>query len=409
VDLVYPSRRRSLPRRRLVPEPFAAKVPEVTLWFWIIKILTTAGGEATSDSLRVLGNVKGGGIEVGLFLLGVVLQFRTRRYTAIPYWFLAYAIAVFGTGVSDFLHLDVGIPYSGTTALWAVILAAIFLVWYASERTLSIHSIVTTRRELFYWATVFATFALGTALGDFTATALGLGYLASGILFAVVILVPAVAWRWFGMNAVAAFWFAYVVTRPLGASFADYFSKPHSLSGMNLGDAQTAAVITAAMVVLVGYLAVVRTDIQPSPDGGAAGDRRLLASSAGSVTGRAEPRDRPIPGTVTPAAPERRHLGGWPQAAPTVGRPGEPHLGAAAYDEQPGEPASEATWRLSERAQGRLGSLTHQGASGDPKLVYFDRTCAGCGYRQLTRLHDGVYLCDTCGGTRTAGTSGFER
>lgn len=144
---------------------------------------------------------------------------------------MAFAIAIFGTGVSDFLHLDVGIPYAGTTLLWAVILAAIFWLWQRSEGTLSIHSITTQRREAFYWATVFATFALGTALGDFTATSLHLGYLASGILFGVVILLPALAWWKFGLNSIAAFWMSYVVTRPLGASFADYISKPTTSAG----------------------------------------------------------------------------------------------------------------------------------------------------------------------------------
>ena len=156
----------------------------------------------------------------------------TRRYRAFAYWFFAYAIAIFGTGVSDFLHLDVGIPYAGTTLLWAVVLAAIFWIWHSREGTLSIHSITTQRREAFYWATVFATFALGTALGDFTATSLGLGYLGSGVLFAVVILVPALAWWRLGLNSIAAFWMAYVVTRPLGASIADYISKPTRPAGL---------------------------------------------------------------------------------------------------------------------------------------------------------------------------------
>jgi uncharacterized membrane-anchored protein len=248
--------------RAFFPVPTAAKVPEVIALFWIAKILTTAGGEATSDYLKTWGNIGGGGTEVILFAVGLVLQFATRRYRAVAYWFLAYAIAIFGTGVSDFLHLDVHIPYAGTTVLWAVVLAAIFLVWYRMEGTLSIHSITTQRRESFYWATVFATFALGTALGDFTATALGLGYLASGILFAVVILIPAVAWWRFNLNAIVAFWCAYVVTRPLGASFADYISKPPSLSGIGFGDGPTALVFTIAVAALVLYLAFVRPDIQ---------------------------------------------------------------------------------------------------------------------------------------------------
>ena len=257
---------------RIFPAPVAAKVPEVIFLFWVVKILTTAGGEATSDYLKTFGNIKGGGIEVVLFAAGLVLQFGTRRYRAFAYWFLAYAIAIFGTGVSDFLHLDVRIPYAGTTLLWAVILAAIFWLWQRSEGTLSIHSITTQRRESFYWATVFATFALGTALGDFTATSLHLGYLASGILFGVVILLPALAWWQFGLNSIAAFWMSYVVTRPLGASFADYISKPQNISGINFGDGPTAIVFAIAVFVLVSYLAVARPDIQrplttPAPRG----------------------------------------------------------------------------------------------------------------------------------------------
>jgi uncharacterized membrane-anchored protein len=237
-------------------------VPKIIFWFWVVKILTTAGGEATSDYLKTWGNIRGGGTEVALFVIGLVLQFATRRYRAFSYWFLAYAIAIFGTGVSDFLHLDVDIPYAGTTLLWAVILAVIFVIWYRSEGTLSIHSITTQRRESFYWATVFATFALGTALGDFTATSLNLGYLSSGILFGVVILIPALAWWRLDLDSIVAFWCAYVVTRPLGASFADYISKSPRISGIGFGDGPTAAVFAAAVAVLVTYLAIARPDIQ---------------------------------------------------------------------------------------------------------------------------------------------------
>ena len=250
--------------RGFFPEPVAAKVPEIIFLFWVIKILTTAGGEATSDYLALdLGSrLEAGCIEAGVFLVAVVWQFRTRRYVAAAYWALAYSIAIFGTGVADAMHLFIGIPYAGTTVLWAVVLAFIFWLWYRSERTLSIHSIYTRRRETFYWAVVFATFAEGTALGDFTAYSLHLGYLASGIMFFFIILIPAVAWWRFGLNSVVAFWFAYVVTRPLGASFADYFSKPHSLSGANYGDATVALITTIIVAVLVGYLSVTRRDIQ---------------------------------------------------------------------------------------------------------------------------------------------------
>lgn len=270
---------------RIFRAPLAAKVPEVILTFWVVKI-TTAGGEATSDYLRIYGNIKGGAVEVGLFLVGLVLQFGTRRYRAFAYWFLAFAVAIFGTGVSDFLHLDVGIPYAGTTLLWAVALAAVFWRWQRAERTLSIHSITTQRREAFYWATVFATFALGTALGDFTAASLHLGYLASGALFSVVILVPALLWWRFGLGGIAAFWMSYVVTRPLGASFADYLSKPHSVSGINFGDAPTAVAFALAVLVLVAYLAVARPDIQHSADGALA---RASSSPSRLVVVLAEP------------------------------------------------------------------------------------------------------------------------
>jgi uncharacterized membrane-anchored protein len=247
---------------RFLPAPVAAKVPEVILLFWVVKILTTAGGEATSDYLKSYGNFGGGGLEVLVIVVGLLLQFGTRRYRAFAYWSLAFAIAIAGTGVSDFLHLDVHIPYAGTTLLWAAVLAAIFWLWQRNEGTLSIHSITTQRREAYYWATVFATFALGTALGDFTATSLNLGYLDSGILFTIVILIPALA-RWqLGLNGIAAFWMSYIVTRPLGASFADYISKPKNLSGINFGDGPTAIVFALAVLVLVTYLALARPDIQ---------------------------------------------------------------------------------------------------------------------------------------------------
>ena len=272
--------------RRFFPEPVAAKVPEITLAFWVIKLLTTAGGEATSDYLALGSHVTGAAVETGLLVIGLIWQFRVRRYTAAAYWFLAYAIAIFGTGVSDTLHLTFGIPYAGTTLLWAVVLAGIFIVWYRSERTLSIHSIVTRRREAFYWTTVFATFALGTALGDFTAVSLHLGYFGSVVLFFVVIMIPAIAWRGFGLNAIVAFWSAYVVTRPLGASVADYVSKSKSLSGVGFGDGRTALIATVAVAIGVVYLAVTRGDIQ-NPDGPVGSGPGARAGDAGRQQGQA--------------------------------------------------------------------------------------------------------------------------
>ena len=265
--------------RRFFSEPVAAKVPEITLAFWVIKLLTTAGGEATSDYLALGSHLTGAAVETGLLVIGLVWQFRVRRYTAAAYWFLAFAIAIFGTGVSDTLHLTFGIPYAGTTLLWAVVLAGIFIVWYRSERTLSIHSILTRRREMFYWATVFATFALGTALGDFTATTLGLGYLSSVVLFFVIIMIPAIAWRGFRLNSVVAFWSAYVVTRPLGASASDYVSKSKSISGLGFGDARSALIAVVAVAIGVAYLAFTRIDIQAA--GPARPARRTPAAGPG--------------------------------------------------------------------------------------------------------------------------------
>jgi uncharacterized membrane-anchored protein len=283
--------------RRVHPEPLAAKVPEVAALFWVVKLLTTAGGEATSDYFGDINVLIGGSAELLILGVALTLQLRSRRYVAWRYWSLAFAIAIFGTGVSDTLHVALGIPYAATTALWAVVLTVTFWRWHRSEGTLSIHSILTARRERYYWATVFATFALGTALGDFTASVVGLGFLPSAVLFAVVIVLPALAWR-LGLDAVAAFWAAYVVTRPLGASFSDYLSKPHAISGANFGDGPTALVLLAATAIPVVCLAVARTDIQPVSETGATTGRPVVPGRSGRRT------RRPGPGPEVPAWPE---------------------------------------------------------------------------------------------------------
>jgi uncharacterized membrane-anchored protein len=250
--------------RIFTQQPVAAKVPEITVLFWVIKISTTAAGEAISD-LFVSNKKLGVVVEVSMFCVALVLQFAARRYSAIPYWFLALAIATAGTGVADTMHLVLGMPYAVTSLFWLVVLAAVFWLWNRSEHTLDFHSITTNRRERFYWAVVFATFALGTAVGDFAATTLGLGYLASAVLFCGVILIPWAGWKFLNWNGIFSFWFAYVITRPVGASFADYLSKGHDLSGADFGDWQTALVLTSLVVVLVAYTAKARYDIQ-SPD-----------------------------------------------------------------------------------------------------------------------------------------------
>ena len=214
-----------------------SKVPEITSAFWIVKILTTGMGETSSDFLvhhldPVLAVVLGA---LG-FACSLVLQFRARRYVVGIYWFAVLMVSVFGTMAADVLHVVVGIPYVLSTAFYAVALGAIFLWWYRSEGSLSIHRIDGGRRERFYWATILATFALGTAGGDMTATSLGWGYFASGLLFLGLIALPSIGRRWFGWGAIFAFWFAYVVTRPLGASFADWMGKPKSWGGLGWGE-----------------------------------------------------------------------------------------------------------------------------------------------------------------------------
>jgi uncharacterized membrane-anchored protein len=245
-------------------------VPEITVLFWVIKILTTAMGESTSDYMVHRYDPFLAAAGAGLVLLmALVLQFRAGRYRPVRYWFCVVMVAVFGTMAADGLHLKLHFPYAVSSALFAVTLAVVFLVWWRLELDLSIHHVTTVRREVLYWCTVGATFALGTAVGDLTATTLHLGYLTSGIIFTGLILLPLVAWRPGGLNAVACFWTAYVITRPLGASWADYMGKPVRLGGLGWGDGPVAIGLTAAIVVLVGYLAVTHGDdpvvVAPDP------------------------------------------------------------------------------------------------------------------------------------------------
>ena len=247
----------------LVPEPVAAKVPEITVLFWVIKVLTTGMGESASDFLAKISFVLAGGIGVVGFALAMALQFRVRRYIPAVYWFAVAMVAVFGTMAADGLHVVLGIPYLLSTAFYVVVVAVIFFLWHRSEGTLSIHSITTTRRELFYWVTVLATFALGTAAGDLTAASMHLGYFWSGVLFTAAITVPALGWWRFGLNPVLAFWIAYVITRPIGASFADWFGKPPSKNhGLGYGDGTVTVIATLVIVVLVAYVARSRSDTQ---------------------------------------------------------------------------------------------------------------------------------------------------
>ncbi|MFF4754479.1 COG4705 family protein [Streptomyces sp. NPDC002514] len=249
--------------RPFVPvRALANKVPEVTVYFWIIKVLTTGMGETASDLLaRVLGPVPAVALGGLALALSLAVQFAVRRYIAWVYWTAVVMVSVFGTMAADVLHVGLGVPYAVSTPVFLVLLAAVFALWYAVERTLSIHGIRTRRREIFYWAAVLATFALGTAAGDLTAT-VGFGYAGSVLLFAAAICVPALAHRVAGMNAVTAFWTAYVITRPLGASLADWTALGHARGGLGLGLGPVTLAWTVAIACFVGYLAVSRRDVR---------------------------------------------------------------------------------------------------------------------------------------------------
>lgn len=246
-----------------MPRTLTRKVPEIIALFWLAKLLTTAVGESTSDYLVYRINPYAA-VMLGfvVFVAALVFQFRTRRYIAWIYWLCVVMVAIFGTMAADVLHIQFGVPYITSTIFFAVTLIVVFTLWHRSQKTLSIHSITNRRRELFYWATVVTTFALGTAAGDLTAYSFNLGFFSSAILFAALIAAVALAYRWFKFNSIAAFWLAYILTRPLGASFADWFGKPKSVGGLGWGDNKVSLILGILIVSLVAYLAASRRDVK---------------------------------------------------------------------------------------------------------------------------------------------------
>jgi uncharacterized membrane-anchored protein len=244
------------------------KVPEVTVYFWIVKLLTTAMGEAISDYLVNDVN-KYLGVLLGfiVFAIAIFFQFRGKAYSTWRYWTAVSMVAVFGTMCADVLHVVLALPYTVSFTLYAVLLAATFIAWHQSERTLDIHTIYTPRREVFYWLAVIFTFAMGTAVGDLTAITFHLGYLTSALLFLAVICVPLIAWR-LGVNPVATFWIAYVLTRPIGASFADYFGMAKKISGLGFGHGPTSLVLIAAVAVGIWFLKASGQDQQQPSSAG---------------------------------------------------------------------------------------------------------------------------------------------
>ncbi len=239
------------------------KVPEVTLYFWIIKILCTTVGETAADYLATnlnLGLTRTTFITGALLIVTLIFQFRLRRYVPGVYWLAVVLISVVGTQITDNLVDNFGVTLVTTTIVFSVTLAIAFAAWYASERTLSIHTIYTTRREAFYWVTILFTFALGTAAGDLAAERINLGYWLSAVMFGALIAAVAVAHYAFKLNAVLAFWIAYILTRPLGASIGDYLSQAKKVGGLGLGTTVTSAIFLVTILLVVVYLSITRKD-----------------------------------------------------------------------------------------------------------------------------------------------------
>jgi uncharacterized membrane-anchored protein len=239
------------------------KVPEVTLYFWIIKILCTTVGETAADYLNVdlgLGLTGTSWLMSGLLAVTLVVQFRLRKYVPSVYWLGVVLISIVGTLITDNLVDNYGVALETTTVAFAVALAVTFAWWYGSERTLSIHTIITTRREAFYWLAVLFTFALGTAAGDLFAERMGLGFFVSALIFAGMIALVAFAHFRLRMGPVLAFWIAYILTRPLGASIGDWMSQPSADGGLGLGTTVTSVIFLSTILALVVFLTVTKVD-----------------------------------------------------------------------------------------------------------------------------------------------------
>jgi uncharacterized membrane-anchored protein len=244
------------------------KVPEVTIFFWIIKVLCTTVGESAADFLNVnlnWGLTNTSIITAVVFFTVFAIQIRLGRYVPAVYWLTVMLISVLGTLLTDNLTDNLGVPLETSTIVFSVLLGLVFLAWYASEKTLSIHSIYTRRREAFYWLAVLVTFALGTAVGDLISEGLGVGYLKTGLLCAGLIGVITIAWR-LGLDAVLAFWLAYILTRPLGASIGDFMAQPTDNGGMNLGVTLTSLILLTLIIGTVLYLSIRKPDVIEIPD-----------------------------------------------------------------------------------------------------------------------------------------------
>ncbi|MDH6234776.1 putative membrane-anchored protein [Mesorhizobium soli] len=241
--------------------PMQNKVPEVTFDFWLIKLLAVTVGETAADYMNLdleLGLSTTSWILSGVLIAALVLQFAQRKYVPWVYWVAVVLISVVGTLVTDNLVDNFGVSLETTTIVFSLALAATFALWYLVERTLSIHTIFTTRRELFYWLAVLFTFALGTAAGDLVAEGFKLGYLATGLLFGGIIAIIALGYYLIGLNSILSFWLAYILTRPVGASLGDFFSQPGQHGGLGLGTTMTSLIFLAGIALLIGYMTLMK-------------------------------------------------------------------------------------------------------------------------------------------------------
>ena len=245
------------------------KVPQVTIFFWIIKVLCTTVGETFADFINF--NI-GLGLTFTTIIMGIAffialfLQFKANKYVPAIYWVTVVLISVFGTLVTDNLTDNMGIPLEVSTVVFSVLLGLTFLFWYLSEKTLSIHSIFTRKREVFYWLTILFTFALGTAVGDLYSEQLGFGYLNTGIGVVIIIALVFLAYKFLKLDGVLAFWIAYILTRPLGASLGDYLSQPKVNGGLGLGTTVTSVIFLIAILAIIVFLAVSKVDTNAKSD-----------------------------------------------------------------------------------------------------------------------------------------------
>lgn len=253
---------------RTVARNVFSKVPEITLYFWVIKVLCTTVGETFADLLDTnfdLGLTNLTLIMGSLLIVALFFQFRAKRYVPSLYWLAVVLISIVGTLITDNLTDNLGVELAITTSVFAIALAVSFAAWYRSEGTLSIHSIFTARREAFYWVAILFTFALGTAAGDLAAESLALGYLTSAVIFAALIAGIALAHKYLKLDAVVAFWFAYIVTRPLGASLGDFLAQSPDDGGLGIGTVGTSIVFLSAILATVIYLTMSKRDIIKLP------------------------------------------------------------------------------------------------------------------------------------------------